>query len=621
MAIQYVSGISLYVSSGYGKSPCKRKSACGSPRMTKKIYHFGLADLQKCVDLSDVAHLLGVEPRFLSKMIYKTPDAAKYSTFDVPKKTGGVREIFSPHPNLKFMQSRLSRLLYQCYLEIFDVPKNPLRVISHGFQKNRGLSIYTNARKHTSRRHVFNLDLEDFFPSFNFGRVRGFFLKHDKLKVGEKAATAIAQLACFQNRLPQGAPSSPIISEFLSQPMDIALQKLATKHRCSYSRYADDITFSTNLKEFPDEIALASSDPPGWVAGESLLSAINSCGFQVNPKKTRMQIRNQWQSVTSLTVNSKVNIRKDYYKGVRYCAYGMMKTGHAYAKTGISPDAKVLTPNQVWGMLRHVCDIKDRSVTVRPLRQYTGSNLAPHYLRLSGDFFHFQRIHLSSKPLIVCEGKTDYVYLKEAIIWHKSDPRVQSNLIDIAKFPTKGKKSNGDHWGVDFVKHSEVADRLLDISGGGGNLVKFCANHIERTKRFVANPAVKPVIVVVDNDSQSEGMWAFIKTQTQSKAKIDGSKPYYRVSDSLYVVPIPRLAGSPKDFYIELLFPDKWLKAPLDGRKAKLHQKKDEKLSSSEYGKGEFANKVIRANRGSVDCSAFGPLLQTICDVIEGKAT
>lgn len=586
-----------------------------------KIYNYGLAELQQCSDLSDIAHLLGVQPKFLSKSIYKTPDENKYQAFKIIKKNGTDREILAPNPNLKFMQSRLSRLLYQCYFDIYGTPKNPMRVLSHGFQKKRDLSIYTNACRHTSRRFVFNTDLEDFFPSINFGRVRGFFLKHNKFELGEKAATTLSQLVCFENSLPQGAPSSPIISEFLAQPLDIALQKLAKDYRCTYSRYVDDISFSTNLREFPSKIAFPFPVPEKWIVGSKLEREINRCGFKINTSKTRMQARTHWQSVTNLTVNEGVNIKKHYYKGARFCAHAMMTNGKAHASTKLNIAYDELSSDQIWGKLRHICDIKDRSSAVQPLRNYNGSNPAPHYLRLSGDYFHYHRVHISPKPLIICEGKTDYTYLKEAILWHKDDARVVANLVDISRFPTKGKKSKGDHWGVDFVKHSKSADRFLDISGGGGNLVKFCRLHIERTKTFHSIAGQKPVIVIVDNDKQSEGMWSFIKEETNSSAKIDGSKPYYKVSSNLYVVPIPKPKGLAGDVYIEMLFLDLWLKHEIHGRKLKIRQKKGEKLKPSEYGKGEFADKVIRANRGSVDCSAFAPLLWTLCDIVDGTAT
>ncbi|WP_406736852.1 retron Ec67 family RNA-directed DNA polymerase/endonuclease [Thioclava sp. GXIMD4215] len=586
-----------------------------------KIYKYGLKELSACDSLSDIAALLEVKPQFLSKIIYKMDDESKYSKFEIPKKNGGVREICAPTSSLEFMQSRLSRLLYQCYFDIYGAPQTPFRVLSHGFQRDRGLSIFTNAARHTSKRYVLNIDLENFFPSLNFGRVRGFFLKNRNFQLGDKAATAVAQLACFENSLPQGAPSSPIISEFLTQPLDIALQSLARKYRCTYSRYADDITFSTNLRQFPSKLAFQFPVPEIWVASPHLENNISRYGFQINKKKTRMQSGSQWKSVTNLTVNEHVNIKKEYYKGARYCAHAMMTKGEAIAKNKLNLGYDKLSSDQIWGKLRHICHIKGMSEAALPLRQYTKINPAPHYLRLAGDYFHYHRIHLSPKPLIICEGKTDYTYLKEAIHWHTKDKRIAENFINLLIPPTRsGKISKENRWKVDFVKHSATSDHLLDLSGGGGNLVKFCTRHLERVPRFhsLNSPKSRPVLVIVDNDSQSRGMWSFVSKTTNTKT-VDGSEPYYQLSEDLYVIPIPKPAGKTGNIYIEHLFPDSWLNYELNGRKLKLDQAKNEKLKSTEYGKGEFSEKVIRANRGKVDCSAFKPLLDTICDIIEGK--
>lgn len=143
-----------------------------------RIYRYGLKELKACNDLSDVARLLDVQPKFLAKQIYHVDDSDKYHQFNIPKKNGSKRQIHSPNSNLKFIQSRLSRLLYQCYFDHHGKPKKPSQVLSHGFQRKRNLSIYTNAKRHTNKRFVFNVDISDFFPSFNFGRVRGYFLKN-----------------------------------------------------------------------------------------------------------------------------------------------------------------------------------------------------------------------------------------------------------------------------------------------------------------------------------------------------------------------------------------------------------------------------------------------------------
>ena len=577
------------------------------------IYHYGLKELKSCVDLSDLARLLNVQPKFLSKQVYHTDDVDKYHVFSVLKKDGSKRSIHAPNANLKFIQSRLSRLLYQCYFELHGKPKKPSNVLSHGFQRERDLSIVTNAYRHTNKRFVFNVDIENFFPSFNFGRVRGYFIKNKSFELSETVATVIAQTACFENSLPQGAPSSPVITEFISQVLDFRLQSIAKNHRCTYSRYADDITFSTNLRQFPSKIGYSFPVPEKWVAGPSLDHAITKSGFALNVRKIRMQHASQRQATTSLTVNAKVNIGSYYYKGVRLTAHAMMKTGKAERPKKSTEPGKPLTPNQILGMLAHIHDVKGRELEHKALRYYGGLHPAPHYLRLMGDFYHYQRIHINPRPIIICEGKTDYIYLKEAIRWNLADPRVSSRLVDPLRLPAA--KGKGDHWLIDFLKHSTTAGNLLDLTGGGSDLKKFAGIHLERTAKFHDNPLQCPVIIIVDNDSQSEGMWSFIKEATKSTAKIDGTKPFYHVGVNLYVVPIP--SGGKPDFYIEKLFPSKWLSEKIGTRTFKVKQKKKEKLKVTEYGKMEFAEKVIRANRGKVDCSAFLPLLHTICDIIE----
>lgn len=161
-------------------------------RQPVKIYKFGLVELKACADLSDLAILLEVKPKFLAKQIYHTPDRSKYKTFSIHKKDGSLREINAPSNKLKFVQARLSRLLYQCYFDIHGKPANPSHILSHGFQRGRGLSIFTNGARHTNRRYVFNIDIESFFDAFNFGRVRGFFAKNKHFSLEDYAATTIA---------------------------------------------------------------------------------------------------------------------------------------------------------------------------------------------------------------------------------------------------------------------------------------------------------------------------------------------------------------------------------------------------------------------------------------------
>jgi len=112
-------------------------------------------------------------------------------------------------PQLKLAQRRLANLLYDCLDDLLKAAPQR-RPLAHGFVRKR--SIITNAALHKRRRYVLNLDLQDYFPSINFGRVRAVFMKDNNWSLQEKVATVIAQIACDEHVLPQGSPCSPVIS-------------------------------------------------------------------------------------------------------------------------------------------------------------------------------------------------------------------------------------------------------------------------------------------------------------------------------------------------------------------------------------------------------------------------
>jgi hypothetical protein len=187
-----------------------------------------LKNLKSAVTLGDLAGLLQFKPSRLSYILYKQPTPSKYTTFEIPKRKGGIRTIKAPFPPLKLVQQRLSILLQDCVDEI-NKAKNGEDRIAHGFKRKR--SIITNARQHRNRRYVFNIDLEGFFPAINFGRVRGYFIKDKSFTLAERVATVIAQIACHENALPQGSPCSPVISNLIAHALDIHLVTPRFKRR------------------------------------------------------------------------------------------------------------------------------------------------------------------------------------------------------------------------------------------------------------------------------------------------------------------------------------------------------------------------------------------------------
>lgn len=252
----------------------------------------------------DVSSLLGISHGRMIHLLYGRNGVGLYRTFDIPKKSGGTRLILAPCPELKRIQQELCEVLHAVYAP---------RASVHGFV--RGRSIVTNASRHLKRRYVLNLDIQDFYPSVNFGRVRGMFLA-PPYAIGASAATILAQICCHNDQLPQGAPTSPIISNMICSKMDSQLLRLAQKHRCYYTRYADDMTFSTSMNAFPESLALY--DDLGQVAvGDPLARIVQSNGFAINAKKTRLQLRDGRQQVTGLTVNRFANVSRAYLRQIR----------------------------------------------------------------------------------------------------------------------------------------------------------------------------------------------------------------------------------------------------------------------------------------------------------------
>ncbi len=265
----------------------------------------------------DIAELLEVSYDHLVYHIYLVESEHRYLTFEIPKKSGGIRQISTPITAIKIIQKKLNQVLQAVYQT-----KPPV----HGFVT--GKNIVTNAQSHCKKRYVFNIDLKDFFPSINFGRVRG-MLMATPYNLPPDVATVLAQICCYNNQLPQGAPTSPIITNMICAKMDSQLQWLAKDCKSTYTRYADDITFSTTLPKFPHKLAyvLTGEDTEKIFIGNRLLAIIHENGFEVNEQKIRLQVKGNHQEVTGLTTNVFPNVDRKYVRQVRAMLYAWAKFG------------------------------------------------------------------------------------------------------------------------------------------------------------------------------------------------------------------------------------------------------------------------------------------------------
>ena len=566
-----------------------------------------LGRLKSARNRKDLARILGFEPSALTSIVYKTPLKEKYTTFDIPKKSGGVRTIKAPNPKLKKLQTHLAGCLYACLAEIEE--GRDVAPVSYGF-RNKG-TIVANAKNHKRRRYVLNLDLEDFFPTFNFGRVRGFLLKDKAFELEEQVATTIAQIACDGVALPQGSPCSPVISELIGQVLDLRLLRFAKKHGVRYSRYADDITFSTNQKDFPP--ALAQQDPSDlskWALGDELVQKIEGAGFKINAGKTRMHCRGSRQMVTGLVVNEKANIRSEYYRKARAMCDSLFQTGQ-YFKTVTPPDDPDGEPkpdltdslNPLEGILSHIYDVT-QSEERRPI---IDQRKEPRAIRVLYRRFLFYKYCVAPEaPLIITEGKTDPVYLREAI-------RERNGY-----HPRLGKPGkDGFEFAVRFFNYRGQAHEIMGLGGGTGDLKSVPLDYLrnlDATKKgrkpFKHKPMAHPVIIVIDNDDGLKPIAGTLKKVFGVSVALDSTNNFYHITENLYLVKTPEAKGKS---CIEDMFPQEWLDTPLNGKKFNPSGTID---PQTEYSKEVFANSIIKPNASKIDFSGFDLLLDRIVSVL-----
>lgn len=236
-------------------------------------------------------------------MQYTTVQARKraYRRFHIPKKSGGFREISAPDGQLKDILITLAFIFSTLYVPT----KNAMAF-------TRGRSIVDNAAQHNGHIYVLNLDLKDFFTSITAMDVeRGLA----KVGISPLVAKDLASICTcpviiegrMHNVVPQGSPASPVLSNICAMTLDARLEGLARRFHLTYTRYADDMTFSSNHSVYRE----------GGEFMTELYRIISECGFTVNPKKTRLQKRGARQEVTGLNIGNHVNVTRRYVKTLR----------------------------------------------------------------------------------------------------------------------------------------------------------------------------------------------------------------------------------------------------------------------------------------------------------------
>ena len=275
---------------------------------------------QNGVVIIDVEHfslLLGIENEVLCRMI-NSPEKF-YREFTIKKRNGGERIITAPYPSLMSVQQWI-------YKNILLRTTN-FQPQAKGFVP--GLSILDNAIPHLKRSQVLKMDIKDFFPSIGINRIIRIF---KKLGYHHKLAYVLAALCCHHSHLPQGAPTSPILSNIVMRHLDRRLDGLSKRFNLTYTRYADDLTFSGEYI------------PLKFIEYVQLI--IENGGFIVNLGKTKLLQKNAKKIITGVSITSGIpTIPKELKRRLRQEAFYIHKYGYnqhiKHCKHNIDPAYKL----------------------------------------------------------------------------------------------------------------------------------------------------------------------------------------------------------------------------------------------------------------------------------------
>ena len=259
----------------------------------------------------DIADLLEIDEKSLRYYLFVVRPENMYNSFSISKKNGESRQINAPINKWRNIQRKLAYILTLNYK-----PK----ICAYGFIKQK--NILDNALQHTKKAEILNIDLKDFFTQFHFGRVAG-LLKSKPYSLGEETAITIAQIACLNGVLPQGAPTSPILTNMLCAPLDNQLMQFAKKHELIYTRYADDITFSSYGRILSENIILKNAN--NLVLCDSLKTIFKKNNLVVNEEKITFRTKYGRQEVTGVVVNKFPNIKREYLKNIRALLHNCQK--------------------------------------------------------------------------------------------------------------------------------------------------------------------------------------------------------------------------------------------------------------------------------------------------------
>ena len=255
-------------------------------------------ELPVIFELNHLSLLIGIKYPILIKMV-NSPESFYYS-FKLEKKKGGFRKINSPYPALKLIQN----WILENILEKITLSKYAKAYI-------KGSSILDNATIHLNQDEILKVDLENFFGSIHKRRIITVF---QQLGYSNKVSYYLASLCCFNNSLPQGACTSPYLSNIITKRLDKKISKICTQYRIKYSRYADDLTFSGEFIPRP--------------FFQEIVSTIKNEKFKINEAKTLHLRKENKKIITGISItNGRLRLPKEKRRKLRQEIFYIKKLG------------------------------------------------------------------------------------------------------------------------------------------------------------------------------------------------------------------------------------------------------------------------------------------------------
>ena len=236
-----------------------------------------------------------------------------YHEFTIPKRSGGLRTITAPDKELKQLQRTILRRL------LARLRRHPAAV---GFE--RGESFVTNAARHCGKAVIIHFDVLDFFPSTGQRRVDDYFRA---IGWNRQAARLITRLVTWQGHLPQGAPTSPRLSNLVNYRLDARLHQLCQGYSATYTRYADDITISLDSGSYDLHPLIGS-----------VIAILRDEGYEPHlGRKFSVRRPHHQQRVTGLVVNEKVNLPRKTRRWLRAVEHRMQMQGRPLSDNNWQP--------------------------------------------------------------------------------------------------------------------------------------------------------------------------------------------------------------------------------------------------------------------------------------------